>query len=79
MTKYLHYHGYRQQLIQQIEETDYLKRFNFSVEMLDQVDNDPYFLKRIVFSDEAIFHVSGCVNRHNSIIWAKENPHAFIE
>jgi hypothetical protein len=32
-----------------------------------------------VFSDEATFHLSGKVNRHNLRIWGMENPHATIE
>jgi hypothetical protein len=32
-----------------------------------------------VFSDEATFHVSGHVSRHNVRIWANERPHDFVE
>ena len=34
---------------------------------------------KIIFSDEATFHVSGKVNRHNVRIWGSENPHAILE
>jgi hypothetical protein len=37
------------------------------------------FISRIVFSDEATFHLSGKVNRHNVRIWALEQPHATVE
>ena len=30
-------------------------------------------------TDEACFHVSGKVNRHNARIWGPENPHVVIE
>ncbi|GBM65217.1 hypothetical protein AVEN_65668-1 [Araneus ventricosus] len=33
-------------------------------------------LQRVMFSDEATFHESGIVNRHNTRIWGLENPHA---
>ena len=33
----------------------------------------------ICFSDEAAFHLNGRVNRHNCVIWGKENPHAMQE
>jgi hypothetical protein len=32
-----------------------------------------------MFSDEATFHVSGHVHRHNIRIWANERPHDFVE
>ena len=42
--------------------------------MLHRFDSDPGFLKRVCFSDESTFHVSGLMNRHNSRIWGLENP-----
>ena len=33
----------------------------------------------VVFSDEATFHVTGKVNRHNTRIWGTEHPHAIQE
>ena len=32
------------------------------------------FLKQICFSDEATFHVSGKLNKHNARIWGSEQP-----
>ena len=37
------------------------------------------FNERLVFSDEATFHINGKVNRYNVCIWGKENPHGTIE
>ena len=34
---------------------------------------------KIIFSDEAHFHLGGYVNKQNCRIWATENPHAYIE
>ncbi|CAJ0942841.1 unnamed protein product, partial [Ranitomeya imitator] len=47
--------------------------------MLHEIDNDSRFLQKIVFSDEATFHICGHVHRHNFRIWAPEHPHAYIE
>lgn len=47
--------------------------------MLHEINNDERFLQKIVFSDEATFHVCGHVHRHNVQIWAAENPHAYVE
>jgi hypothetical protein len=35
--------------------------------------------KRIIFSDEATFHLSGKVNRHNIMIWGSEKPVAVVK
>ena len=37
------------------------------------------FNKRLVFSDEAIFHTNDNVNRHSVCIWGDENSHTTIE
>jgi hypothetical protein len=35
--------------------------------------------EKLVFSDEATFHISEKVKRHNVMIWGTENPHEFFE
>ncbi|KFM59228.1 hypothetical protein X975_23270, partial [Stegodyphus mimosarum] len=50
-----------------------------ATDMLRRIDDDAEFLKRIMFSDEASFHLSGIVNRHNVRIWGSENPHEYRE
>ncbi|XP_068082175.1 uncharacterized protein [Anabrus simplex] len=37
------------------------------------------FLDRVVFSDEATFHVSRKVNKQNVRIWGTANPHYYVE
>lgn len=37
------------------------------------------YLNLMLVSDEATFHVSGHVHENNVRIWAKENPHAYVE
>ena len=43
------------------------------------MENDDDLLAKIIFSDEATFHLSGKVNRFNVRIWGSENPHAILE
>jgi hypothetical protein len=43
--------------------------------MFDHIDLEVDFLKKIMFTDEATFHVLGKVRRHNVRIWGTENPH----
>ncbi|GBN90537.1 hypothetical protein AVEN_54331-1 [Araneus ventricosus] len=33
----------------------------------------------LIFSDEAAFHLSGKVNRHNVRVWGTELPHVIVE
>jgi len=55
------------------------KRINFCNFISEKQEQDDSFVSRIVFSDEARFHLSEKVNRHNVRIWALEQPHATIE
>ena len=55
------------------------RRNEFAVTMLLRLDSDPGFLKRVCFSDESTFHVSGLINRHNSTTWGSQNPHEIYE
>jgi hypothetical protein len=43
------------------------------------MERDEGLLKRIIFSDEATFYLSGKVNRHNIQIWGSEKPVAVEE
>ena len=45
--------------------------------MLNAIDEDETFLRRISFSDEATFCVNGCVNRHSCHIWGTKQPNEF--
>ena len=51
----------------------------FDLEMLSRIEDDEDYLKKVMFTDEACFHVSGKVNCHNVRIWGSENPHMVIE
>jgi hypothetical protein len=46
--------------------------------MLQNIEDDR-FLPRVIFSDEATFHLSGKVNRHSVRIWGPQNPHTALE
>jgi len=48
-------------------------------ELLCRIDEDNDYLRRICYTDEAIFHTSGVVNGHNVPIWGSENPHVVFQ
>lgn len=79
LRKRLHLYAYKVQIMQALQPEDKPQRYDFACDMLDRCDQDPAFLSRIMFSDEATFHISGTVNRHNVRIWGMEHPHSTME
>ena len=65
--KNLRLYAYKVQ--QTLQPNDMPRRKKFAVNMLQQISEDEAFLKRVCFSDEATFHVSGKLNKHNVRIW----------
>ncbi|KFM68849.1 hypothetical protein X975_25329, partial [Stegodyphus mimosarum] len=63
--KKLRLHAYKVQIVPVLEPDDRPRRVAFVTDMLRRIEDDAEFLKRIMFSDEASFHLSGIVNRHN--------------
>ena len=56
------------------------RRAVFATLMLERIDADNDYLNKFCFSDEATFHTSGNVNRHNVCIWGgAENPHVVLQ
>jgi hypothetical protein len=59
---------YKLQLLQQIKEEDKVLCFDVAIFVLDRLAEGIDYLKGFVFTDEATFHTSGVVNRHNCCI-----------
>ncbi|KAJ9592346.1 hypothetical protein L9F63_001115 [Diploptera punctata] len=70
--------AYQVQVVQKLEAQDYAAREAMCDDLLLQVEGEN-LMDHMLFSDEAIFHTCGHVNRHNSRIWADEQPHATQE
>jgi len=47
--------------------------------MLGWHEDWPKLFENILWSDEAVFHVRGFVNRHNSHYWAAHDPEVTVE
>lgn len=62
-----------------MEAGDFERRFNFCTWILPKITEDPDFILKILFTDEATFNRCGIVNLRNNHVWADENPHALIE
>ncbi|PNF43566.1 hypothetical protein B7P43_G03926 [Cryptotermes secundus] len=78
LTVRLHLKPYRLQLVQALTNDDKRKRMEFCDSMLEMME-DETFMSRLIFSDEATFHLSGTVNLHNVRIWGTEHPHETVE
>jgi len=78
LRKHLRVREYRLQLLQALNPQDQNLRFHFCVDFQQRLKEDG-FAEKLVFSDEATFHVRGKVNCHNVRVWGTENPHATME
>ena len=65
---------YIQRLSQALNEDDYDRRLEFCETWNGMVSTDSSFPLRILWSDEANFHLSGAVNRHNCVYWRESPP-----
>jgi len=65
------FHPYHIYLRQNLEEPDFVSHMNFCNVMLRMINEDPTFLLRVLFFDEAN---NGHVNRHKMHYWAVKNP-----
>ena len=79
LRKTLRFYPYKIKLVHAMKPEDGPARVRFAGTMLENVAEDDSYLNNISFSDEATFHVSGIVNRHNVRIWGIENPRAYLE
>jgi hypothetical protein len=64
---------YRLQLLQALTPQDHNLHHEFCLEFQEHLQEEA---DKLVFSDEACFHLSGKVNRHNVCVWGMENSRA---
>jgi len=67
-------HSYHIHLHQNLKELDFVSRVNFYNIMFRMINEDPTFLLRVLFSDEANFCNNEQVNRHMHY-WTMKNPY----
>nr|CAI5824519.1 unnamed protein product [Callosobruchus analis] len=65
-------------MVQALKNAVYSKRHDFC-ESLQRNLEEEGFANRLVFSDEATFHLCGKDNRHSLRFGGPENPHAVLE
>jgi transposase len=70
------FHPYKSQTLQHLRENDFDRRLEMCNWFLNEITNNANFSKdSVMFSDEAIFHVNGQVNKQNKRFWSQTNPH----
>jgi len=65
---------YKIQSFQNLESRDKEKRLEFANEMCEFIDRKKIDPRKILFTDEANFHLDGYVNRQNYRVWGTEKP-----
>ena len=68
------WHPYKLHMAHHLSEDDPDRRMEFCEWALSNVNEDPNFSTKILFTDEANFYVNGEVNRQNLRYWSNENP-----
>lgn len=71
--------AYKIKLLQKLEWHDHLRRRTFADWALNQLENDPDFYRKIIFSDEAHFWLNGYVNKQNMRYCSNKQPEQFLE
>lgn len=78
LTKY-NMHPYKLTKVQALKPEDHLNRISFCETLLVRTQEDPEFLKKIIWTDEAKFSREGIFNRRNEHFWADLNPNVVKE
>lgn len=73
--QHLHMHPYRIHMVHKITEADESSRLQFCYQMLHKIQNDSTFINRVLWTDEAHFHLTGAINSWNCRVWSTSNPH----
>lgn len=74
LKKILNFRPWKPNYVQQLFLEDCDIRMEFSEVMLAWKEESPNLFNNILWSDEAVFHVGGFVNRHNCHWWSAEKP-----
>lgn len=72
-------HDYKFTKVQNLLPQDYPQRVELCEMLLVRIQEDPYFLRKIIWTDESKFSREGIFNRRNRHFWASENPNVSKE
>jgi hypothetical protein len=69
-----HFHPYKLQVLQTLNEGDYHRREEFCLWAQEMINDDAAFTRNVLFSDECLFYLNGEVNKQNFRYWSQDNP-----
>ena len=69
---------YIPRLVQELNEDDPDRRLQFCEIVLNEIENNPIFLQRVIWTDESTFKLNGLVNRHNCVYWGLDNSNIIM-
>uniref|UniRef100_A0A1E1XN60 Putative transposable element n=1 Tax=Amblyomma sculptum TaxID=1581419 RepID=A0A1E1XN60_AMBSC len=72
-------HPYHVQLHQNLLPRDFQNRTDFANWILIKMQDDPDFLNKVIWSDEASFSRNSQVNLHNAHYWSDSNPYWVLQ
>jgi len=73
------YHPFKFRQHQELRPGDNERRMEFAMLVLERIDNDPYFVRNILFTDESSFNLHHGPNPQNVRHWAQVNPNAICQ
>lgn len=73
------YRPFKPKIVHTLKERDYDRRFDFCSLIQGELEDDPFFPRRIIFSDEATFSSNGTVSSQHCRWWSEENPNFTIK
>lgn len=79
LRKDLHLTAYKVQQTQELKPADHPRRLQYANWLLNAIEENDDFWRKIIMSDEAHFHLGGYVNRQNCRQWSTENPRVIHE
>lgn len=65
--------------MQKLTEDNKRERLVFCRTMLQNLERDPDYFSKILWTDESSFSTAGIPNRHNQHYWCSANPQQFFE
>ena len=79
LKKELNIKPYKALMLQRLKTSYHPQRQEFCRWFNSQVERSERFASKVIFSDEASFHLSRSVNRQNTRYWGIKNPHMILE
>lgn len=72
-------HDFKYTKVQKLSDTDKQRRLEFCRFMLRQLEEDPDFFNKILWTDESSFNTAAPPNSKNLHFWAADNPKKTLE